>query len=124
MKGTLLKVVTLFVLVLASTMFTTSTAAQDGKSQIQRGFGLAPVHLKMEGLNPALVGFGSYIVNAQGGCNDCHTNPPYAEGGDRSPARPRRSTRLVTLAAERSPFRLPSSHGISRRVHRTAGPRA
>ncbi len=28
MKGTLLKVVTLFVLVLASTMFTTSTAAQ------------------------------------------------------------------------------------------------
>ena len=36
----------------------------------------------MEGLNPALVGLGSYIVNAQGGCNDCHTAPPYAEGGD------------------------------------------
>ena len=29
-----------------------------------------------------LVGLGSYIVNAQGGCNDCHTNPPLAAGGD------------------------------------------
>jgi hypothetical protein len=28
------------------------------------------------------VGLGSYIVNAQGGCNDCHTNPPYATGGN------------------------------------------
>ena len=25
---------------------------------------------------------GSYIVNAQGGCNDCHTNPSYKNGGD------------------------------------------
>jgi hypothetical protein len=32
--------------------------------------------------NPDLVGLGSYIVNAQGGCNDCHTNPSYTEGGD------------------------------------------
>jgi hypothetical protein len=24
------------------------------------------------------VGLGSYLVNAAGGCNDCHTNPPYA----------------------------------------------
>ena len=37
MKGTPLKVVTLFVLVLASTIFTTSTVAQDGNSKIQRG---------------------------------------------------------------------------------------
>ena len=28
------------------------------------------------------VWLGSYIVNAKGGCNDCHTAPPYAEGGD------------------------------------------
>lgn len=82
MKGTLVKVVTLFVLVLASTMFTISTAAQDGDSRIQRGFELAPVDLNMQGLNPALVGLGAYIVNAQAGCSDCHTNPPYAEGGD------------------------------------------
>ena len=36
----------------------------------------------MKGLNPALVGLGSYIVNAQGGCNDCHTSPSYAPGGN------------------------------------------
>ena len=41
-----------------------------------------PVKLKLRGLNPALVGLGSYIVNAQGACNDCHTKPPFAEGGD------------------------------------------
>lgn len=26
------------------------------------------------------VGLGSYIVNAQGGCGDCHTFPPCAPG--------------------------------------------
>ena len=42
-------------------------------SRIQRGEELAPVPLNLNGLNPALVREGSYIVNAQGGCNDCHT---------------------------------------------------
>jgi len=51
-------------------------------SRIQRGTEIAPVPLNMKGLNPALVREGSYIVNAQGGCNDCHTVPSYAEGGD------------------------------------------
>jgi hypothetical protein len=51
-------------------------------SRIIRGFNIAPVPLKLRGKNRALVGLGSYIVNAQGGCNDCHTNPPYAPGGD------------------------------------------
>jgi len=51
-------------------------------SRIQRGEELAPVPLRMQGLNPALVREGSYIVNAQGGCNDCHTVPSYAPGGD------------------------------------------
>jgi len=53
-----------------------------GNSQIQRGYAIAPVPLNTTGLNPALVGEGSYIVNAQGGCNDCHTAPSYAPGGD------------------------------------------
>jgi hypothetical protein len=51
-------------------------------SRIQRGQDLAPVPLNMDGLNPALVFEGSYIVNAQGGCNDCHTVPSYAPGGN------------------------------------------
>jgi hypothetical protein len=40
------------------------------------------VPLDMKGLNPARVREGSYIVNAQGGCNDCHTVPSYAAGGN------------------------------------------
>ena len=58
------------------------TLTAQGKSTIARGAELAPVPLNMKGLNPALVREGSYIVNAQGGCNDCHTAPPYAPGGD------------------------------------------
>jgi len=53
-----------------------------GASKIQQGAAVAPVPLNMKGLNPALVREGSYIVNAQGGCNDCHTVPSYAPGGN------------------------------------------
>jgi len=51
-------------------------------TRIQRGLDIAPVTLDMKGKNRLLVGLGSYIVNAQAGCNDCHTRPAYAEGGD------------------------------------------
>jgi hypothetical protein len=57
-------------------------AWRDFDTRVARGFKIAPVRLRLRGLNPLLVGLGSYIVNAQGGCNDCHTAPPYAEGGD------------------------------------------
>ena len=58
------------------------SGGDDEQSRINRGFQIAPVKLKLKGKNRALVGLGSYIVNAQSGCNDCHTNPPYAPGGD------------------------------------------
>ena len=51
-------------------------------SRIARGFQIAPVPLDLHGKNRALVGLGSYIVNAVAGCNDCHTSPSYAKGGD------------------------------------------
>lgn len=70
------------VMAVGLTWTTRDTAAQGGSSQIQRGAALAPVPLDLRGLNPALVREGSYIVNAQGGCNDCHTNPSYADGGN------------------------------------------
>lgn len=38
---------------------------------------IAPVALNLQGRDPDLVYLGSYIVNAQGGCNDCHTCPSY-----------------------------------------------
>jgi hypothetical protein len=47
-----------------------------------KGLEIAPVKLNLRGKDVALIGLGSYIVNAQAGCNDCHTSPPYAEGGD------------------------------------------
>jgi hypothetical protein len=82
MKGTLLGTGALYVLAFAITIFNTGMAAQSGDSRIQQGYAVAPVPLNLKGLNRALVGLGSYIVNAQGGCNDCHTNPSYAAGGD------------------------------------------
>ena len=52
------------------------------ESKIKQGFAIAPVQLNLRGKNRALVGLGSYIVNAQGGCSDCHTEPNYAPGGN------------------------------------------
>jgi hypothetical protein len=58
--------------------------------RIIRGFQISPVPLDLHGKDPLLVGLGSYIVNAQGGCNDCHTNPPFEEGGNPFLGQPRR----------------------------------
>ena len=41
-------------------------------SRIRLGLQLAPVPLNVHGKDTALVGLGSYIVNAQASCNDCH----------------------------------------------------
>jgi len=54
----------------------------EGNARVRIGLEIAPVPLDLRGKNRALVGLGSYLVNAAGGCNDCHTNPPYAPGGD------------------------------------------
>jgi hypothetical protein len=51
-------------------------------ARVRRGFAIAPVPLNLQDKSLALVGLGSYIVNAQDGCNDCHTHPSYAPGGD------------------------------------------
>ena len=65
----------------ASSKAAIAPIAGDDESIIKRGYELAPVELNLKGRNRALVGLGSYIVNT-GGCNDCHTNPPYLAGGD------------------------------------------
>jgi hypothetical protein len=48
---------------------------EEKDSRIEQGFEIAPVHLNLEGKNPALVGLGSYIVNAHD-CNGCHNPGP------------------------------------------------
>jgi hypothetical protein len=46
-----------------------------GQSEIQRGFDIAPVPLTLTGKNRSLVGLGSYLVNGPGDCIGCHTGP-------------------------------------------------
>jgi hypothetical protein len=51
-------------------------ADDDGNSEeskVKIGFAIAPVPLNLKGKNRELVGLGSYIVNAQGDCNGCHS---------------------------------------------------
>jgi hypothetical protein len=57
------------------------------ESKIRRGFEIAPVPLNLRNKNRELVGLGSYIVNAVGDCNGCHTTSnatQYAPGGNPS----------------------------------------
>jgi hypothetical protein len=79
----------LVVAAIAGTMLSLPSArAQDSGSEqakIQLGLKLAPVTLNMKGLDSNLVGFGSYLVNAAMGCNDCHSagaQTAYVAGGN------------------------------------------
>jgi hypothetical protein len=62
----------------------------DDQSRIRRGYEISPVTLNLRGKDRALVGLGSYLVNAVGGCNDCHTNPSFAPGGDPTLGQPKK----------------------------------
>ena len=58
---------------------------ESSESKIRQGFEIAPVPLNLDGKNRALVGLGSYIVNAQAVCNGCHSAGPateFAPGGN------------------------------------------
>jgi hypothetical protein len=55
---------------------------KDFALEVIQGYRISPVPLNLIGKNRELVGLGSYIVNAHGGCNDCHTYPAFAQGGD------------------------------------------
>jgi len=73
-------------------------------SRIEQGFRIAPVQLNLRGKNRSLVGLGSYIVNAQGVCNDCHTDPPYADGGDPYSGQPKKVNAAHYLGGGGTPF--------------------
>lgn len=54
----------------------------DDESRVRTGFDYARaqgISLNLKGRDRGLVGLGSYLVNAVGGCNDCHTAPPYTK---------------------------------------------
>jgi hypothetical protein len=87
---------------LAFTLVSTSEGQRPGQdpeaARVIRGFQIAPVRLNLRGKDRNMVGLGSYIVNAQAGCNDCHTNPPFAPGGDPYRGEPKRINAARYLA--------------------------
>ena len=56
----------------------------ESDSRVQQGLAISPVPLDLQGKNRALVGLGSYLVNAQGDCAACHTDvaPAFVPGGN------------------------------------------
>jgi hypothetical protein len=92
MKRTIMSIVLFvgvaFVMVIPNTISGQTVIIGGDNARIIKGLQIAPVPLNLQGKNRALVGLGSYIVNAQAACNDCHTCPSYApghnpfEGGD------------------------------------------
>jgi hypothetical protein len=67
-------------------------------ARVKRGFKIAPVPLDLEGKDRELVGLGSYLVNATGGCNDCHTSPSYTATGNPFNGQPTQVNTAVYLA--------------------------
>jgi hypothetical protein len=93
-KRTVVGATMAFAVVVLAGMFLTSPRgkADDGDDRddekdprIHQGFEIAPVPLNLEGKNRALVGLGSYFVNAQMDCDGCHSAGPrteFAMGGN------------------------------------------
>ncbi len=79
-----------------------SHSDDDGESRSHIGLAIAPVKLNLEGRNPSLVGLGSYLVNAVAGCNDCHTHPNFAPGGDPYKGQPKMINAAQYLAGGRA----------------------
>src|SRR5512132_4115217 len=82
-------------LTLAAAGTSDASGRGDDESRIQQGFEIAPVHLNLHGKNRALVGLGSYLVNAVGDCNGCHhatlsPSSPFAPGFDPFQGQPKK----------------------------------
>ena len=65
------------------------TANNDEPALVEVGLRIAPVPLNLKGKDRTLVGLGSFLVNAVGRCDECHTNtqPPnfnYSAGANPS----------------------------------------
>lgn len=67
-------------------VLTPSQAGSETEQSLARiGLKIAPVPLNLQGKNVELVGYGSYLVNAAGDCNGCHSAGPqteYVSGGN------------------------------------------
>ena len=94
----------------------------------KQGLDIAPVPLDLHGRNKNLVGLGSYLVNAVGGCNDCHTWNPnippagssYAQGHDPFSGQPKKTARFqrrwVLILSPRRKILFTCSNRVGRRI--------
>jgi hypothetical protein len=93
----------------------------DQDSRVARGFALVSgLKLNLKGKDRGLVGLGAYLVNGVGGCNDCHTNPPYPAGGDPTMGQPKKINVAAYLAGGME-F-IPASPGFHAIVSRNLTP--
>src|SRR5262245_9699231 len=67
-------------------------------NRILTGLKISPVRMNLSRKNIVLVGLGSYLVNAAGACNDCHTNPPFQDGGNPFQGQPEKINQANFLA--------------------------
>jgi hypothetical protein len=82
--------IALWIITLTLTTEATSDDRRDDRGRgnedprIELGFAIAPVPLHFQHKNREFVGLGSYLVNAVGDCNGCHSGPSgeFAPGGD------------------------------------------
>src|SRR4051812_41429395 len=66
---------------------------------VAQGFAIAPVPLNISHpRDKRWVGLGSYLVNAVGSCNDCHTFPNYTAGHNPFLGQPEQINTSVYLA--------------------------
>lgn len=78
------------VLMLSSAQCLRAQYFADDEARILKGSTIAPVSLNLAGKDPIQVWWGSYLVNAIGDCNGCHSSGtpaslgiyPYAPGGN------------------------------------------
>ncbi len=87
---------------IATAMLQASAAQAQEFNQILRGYEIAPVQLNLKGKDWVLVGLGSYLVNTTG-CNDCHTYPNWAQGGNPYLGQPEQINTMGYMAGGR-PF--------------------
>jgi hypothetical protein len=102
--GSLAKRAPVPALMAAAIMLAAATAplsparADSDTARIVEGIKIAPVTLNLKGLNKDTVGLGSYLVSAVGQCNDCHTTPTFAAGGDPFDGQPLKVVKTAYLA--------------------------
>jgi hypothetical protein len=76
-----------------------SKAVSDEEAQrIQIGFQISPVKMNLRHQDKDLVGLGSYLVNANSFCSDCHTSPPWVPGHNPHLGQPAQINTAVFLA--------------------------